>query len=359
MSVQVKKNLADKLSIPYNWIKSKKPEQLLSIYRRCKTASLPFPSMRKFTFNGKIYLIPKTRLGQQLYGKVILTTRPLKGDVIKAATKYKIKMAKNITKDTLLSAITTKLIAIGTPEPILFHTIRSTVGKKKKVKLVNKITSPMPRNRLLVESIVRNNRPVTYPNRIKINKTTTVKYISNRANVPTKNTPPPQRRANIPTKTTPGTQNSKNTPPPQRRANIPTKNTPPPQRRTNIPTVPGITEPVRTPLPPRAPWQNQVPTVPGPTRTPLPPRVPRQNQVPPVSEPTRTPLPPRVPRQSQVPTVPESIPPVVPPQPNQQRDEPVAPAPSVKRNIKISNLMKRINQKRNIKINNLKKRIDE
>ena len=359
MSVQTKKELAEKLSVPYNYIKAKKPEELLNIYKRCKSGPLPYPPMRKFIFNGKIYLIPKTKLNRVLYGKVFLTPSPIKEDVIAAASKLKIKMPQKITKDNLLTAIKTKFISMGITEPIHFHTMKQLMKNKKKVKMVNRITSPIvikqPRKRLLVESIIRqknNSKIPQIPSNIKITKDTTVRYISNKKSErnggtrPRNNAPAPRARNNAPA---PRPRN--NTPAPRARNNTPAprarNNAPAPRPRNNAPT-------------PRARNNTPAPRAPEPVRTPLPPRVtPQPDQVPIVPEPVRPPLPPRVPRPNQSPAIPEPVSPAVPPLPEQQgRKEPVAPVPSVKRNIKISNLMKRINHKRNIKISNLMKRIN-
>ena len=140
MSLQTKRKVAQALSVPLFYIKSKTPRQLLALYKRCKQGSLPFPSMRKQTFNGKIFLVPSSPMGRKTYARVVLNPNPLMADLVVAASRMAIKGAKRMKKDILKQAILNKLIKLKIPEPVLF-------ARRRKPKAVVKFV-PQPIRRV-------------------------------------------------------------------------------------------------------------------------------------------------------------------------------------------------------------------
>ena len=364
MSLQTKRKVAQALSVPLFYIKSKTPRQLLTLYKRCTKGSLPFPSMRKQTFNGKIFLVPNTPLGRKTYARVILTHNPLMKDLTIAASRIGIKGAKHMKKDILKQGILNKFMKLKIPEPILF-------AKKRNPKTVVKYV-PQPIRRV----------PEVFKNDIKIrkeinnlnkssnarynfikkmfpgsrNKTTTVRYVSNKSKVPmglfitTPQTPGPKPRPPLPPRR-PNKPNVPRPPLPPRRPNKPNVPRPPlPSRRPNKPNVP------RPPLPPRRPNKPNVPKLPDVPKTPIViPNVPKLPDVP------KTPI--------VIPNVPGPKPgtpnvPIVPNVPGPKPGTPnvpgpvVIPIPSENRKLNTTAIRERIG-KHQLNINKLKARINQ
>ena len=304
MSIRTKRQLAKVLSVPYDYIKSKKPEKLLNIYKRCKSGSLPFPVFNmKYTFNNKVYLVPRTKLGKKLYGNVFLTSSPLKKFLDQAASKLGIKDPHKLKKNALKQILTNKMIAMGVPEPIEFMRV------KRSVKIIikkNKSLSPIRVNSdnrgILVKSIVN---PDTQ--KISINKTTTVRYISNK--------------------------NKK------------------PVNRPNVPKVPNVPNASQGPKVPSVPKVPKVPKVPNASQGPKVPNVPKVPGTPKV---------PKVPNVPKVPGTPDTPRPVLPPRiiksptvPNQPNTRPSQPTSDTKEKINMDILRLRIGTRAS-KINKLK-----
>ena len=364
MSLQTKRKVAQALSVPLFYIKSKTPRQLLTLYRRCTRGSLPFPSMRKQTFNGKIFLVPNTPLGRRTYAKVILNPNPLVEDLQTAASRLGIKGGKRVKKDILKQAILNKLIKLKVPEPVLFVRKR----KPKPVVKVIKNSSPQPirrvpavfKNDIKIRNEINNinkrnrnrtnnarymsNRQNTKPRipprpRVPIgNRTTTVRYVSNKQKMTPRIPPRPQVPIGNRTITVRHVSNKKNTTPLGPFITSPKL----PNKPITPPVVPNVPIP-RPPLPPGIPNK---PNVPRP-RPPLPPRRPNKPNIPNLPNVPQTPIViPNVPKKPNVPNVPNTPGPVV------------VPIPSENRKLNTNALRQRIG-KHQLKINNLKARINQ
>ena len=194
MSLHTKRKVAQALSVPLFYIKSKTPRQLLTIYKRCTRGALPFPPMRKHTFNGKIFLVPSTPLGRKTYANVILSPNPLAADMATAASRLSIKGAKGMKKNTLKQAIINKFIQLKIPEPVLFSRSR----KPKAIVKIIKNSTPQPIRRVpdIFKNDIRIRTEVDKINRgissnmgprprvsTNGNRTTTVRHISNKKNM--------------------------------------------------------------------------------------------------------------------------------------------------------------------------------
>ena len=395
MSLQTKRKVAQALSVPLFYIKSKTPRQLLTLYKRCTKGSLPFPSMRKQTFNGKIFLVPNTPLGRKTYARVILTPSPLMTDLIIAASKMGIKGAKRMKKDIIKHAILNKFVKLKIPEPVLFATSRKpkTVIKfeqqplrrvpevfkndikiRKEINNLNKSSNarynfikqmfPGSRNRTTTVRYIssKQNMSPKIPPRPKVpvnrNRTTTVRYVSNKRNM----APRLPSRPKVPMGpfiTTPQTPSSRPRPPllPSRpnRPNVPR---PPllPSRpnRPNVPRPPLLPSRPNRPNVPKPPLPPSRPNRPNVPRPPLPPSRPNKPNFPNVpSVPNVPPKPPNVPSVPNVPPKPPNVPKV----PNTPGPV-VIPIPSENRKLNTNALRQRIG-KHQLKINNLKAKINQ
>ena len=380
MSLQTKRKVAQALSVPLFYIKSKKPKQLLDIYRKCTRGILPTPPLGKYKFNGKIFLIPTSLpMGKSTYARVFLKTSATKDDMIKVAQKLMIKIAPTMKKRALKQAIYAEMLRRKIPEPVLFSRCRRS---KKQI-----INTPMSlrnipnvfRNDIRIREFVNNqntpgNRTVTVkhisskknngpqmPQRPRLNnmrnRTVTVKHVSSKKN----NGPQmPQRPRlnNMRNKTAavkhisskknngpqmpqrPRLNNKKNmssfiTKPP---TDVPGRPPLPPRVKPNTPNVPPMVRPNIPTVTPNVPpmVRPNIPTVTpnAPIRPPLPPRVRPNIPIVTPNAPIRPPLPPRV-----RPNTPGSI-------DTSALKSRIGNRP-IDRNLKIKNLISRINQKNN------------
>ena len=202
MPVTTKTRLAKTLGVPVNYIKAKGPRNLLTIYKKCMSKDLPLPPIgMKLKYKNKLYGVPRTRLGKRLYGRVFLEPKPHKNALVAAAKLMKVVEPENLPIPILRQTLTSKMVALGFREPILIMTL-----KKPKIVVIRKDKnvnfSPKPNTSAFIAvepSRVRNaqnngNKVPVIPNRIQINKTTTVIHKSSKKN----NNTPNLKRPNMP-----------------------------------------------------------------------------------------------------------------------------------------------------------------
>ena len=282
MPVTTRTRLAKTLGVPVKYIKAKGPKNLLTIYKKCMSKDLPLPPIgMKLKYKNKLYGVPRTRLGKRLYGRVFLEPKPHKNALIAAAKLMKVVEPENLPVPILRQTLTSKMVALGFREPILIMTLKKpkivVIRKDKKVNF-----SPKPNTSAFIAvqpsrgGNARNNGnkvPTVIPNKIQINKTTTVIHKSSKKNNNTPNAKrsnnksPNVKRPNMP-------RISNNTPnatrpnmPSATRPNMPrTSNNTPSATRPNMPRVSN-----NPPSTNNTPGRIQAPAPTAPSRT-LPPR---------------------------------------------------------------------------------------